>query len=276
MLAHIPSNRQNVYLISIPRDVQAEIPGYGVQKVNAAYAYGGVALTVNTVSTLAGVPIDHVAVIDFQGFIDLVDALGGVTINNPYEACDWGQDVCWEAGTTNLDSEEALQYVRWRKGLPNGDITRGQNQQRVLKAIMGKLLSAGTLTNPTKFGESLETVATRVTVDEDLDRDTIKGIGLSMRITSRDDVRSITYPISGYYNDPVLGSMDIPDYERVTELQEALKSDTFEQYWLDHKDDPVAGYATVQDEAGDSVKSSEEGSGTDEEVTSENLVDSHQ
>lgn len=249
MVAHVPSDRKNVYLISIPRDLAAEVPGYGTQKINAAYAYGGAPLTVNTVSTAIGVPIDHVAIIDFQGFIDLVDALGGVTINNPYEACDLGQDRCWEEGPVTLTSEDALSYVRWRKGLPNGDITRGQNQQRVLKSIVGKLLSKGTLTNPARFGEALETLASHITVDDSLDRDTIKGVGFSMRITGSDDIRSITYPISGYYDDPVRGSMNLVNEEAAAELKDALQTDTFEKYWLAHKNDPVAGNSTVEDDS---------------------------
>lgn len=249
MLAHIPGNRQHVYLLSIPRDLESEIPGYGTQKINAAYAYGGAPLTVNAVATAVGVPIDHVAIIDFQGFMDLVDALGGVTINNPYEACDWGQDRCWEEGPVNLTSEDALSYVRWRKGLPNGDITRGQNQQRVLKAVIGKLLSKGTITSPSRFGDALETLASHITVDDSLDRDTIKGVGLSMRITGRDDIRSITYPISGYYNDPVLGSLDVVDDEVAEELREALRTDNFDEYWTEHHNDPVAGNATVEDDS---------------------------
>lgn len=248
MVVHVPSDRKSVYLISIPRDLKVKIAGHGFQKINSAYSWGGAPLTVSTVENLLEVPIDHVALVDFNGFMNLIDGLGGVTIDNPHEACDSGQDnYCWKKGKVTLNKEAALRYVRWRKGLPNGDIDRAQNQQRVLKAIFDKILSKGTLTDPGKFSDTLHTLSKQVTVDNAWTADEMKGLAFNMRVTGSEDVRSIVYPITGYEEDPYLGSLDIADKARAAELVNALKTDTLESYWTLHKDDPVAGEATVKE-----------------------------
>lgn len=248
MVVHVPSDRKAVYLISIPRDLKVEVPGQGTQKINAAYSWGGAPLTVTTVQNLLGVPIDHVALVDFKGFMNLIDTLGGVTIYNPHEGCDAGQnDYCWKKGKVDLNKEDALRYVRWRKGLPNGDIDRAQNQQRVLKAVFDKILSKGTLASPTTFSDTLHNLSQQVTVDKEWSPDEMKGLALNMDVSSSADVRSFVYPITGYEEHPVLGSLDIPDTARGEELATALKTDTVEAYWQLHKGDPVAGDATVKE-----------------------------
>ena len=83
MLVHIPADRKGAYVTSIMRDTWLDIPGHGKAKINAAFAYGGVPLAVQTLEGLLDTRIDHVAAIDFEGFKGLTDALGGVEINNP-------------------------------------------------------------------------------------------------------------------------------------------------------------------------------------------------
>ena len=83
MLMHIPENRENVYVMSIMRDTWVDIPGQGEHKINAAMAFGGVPLVVETIEGMFDTRVDHVAIIDFAGFKELTDALGGVEINNP-------------------------------------------------------------------------------------------------------------------------------------------------------------------------------------------------
>lgn len=245
MLAYIPSNRENVYLLSMPRDIYVPIPGHSPNKINEAYSRGGAPLTVQTVEELLDTRIDHVAIIDFRGFMNLIDSLGGVTINNPYEGCDTSQGGCWEKGKITLDKEQALKYVRWRYGLPNGDITRTENQQRVVKAIFSKTLAEGSLTNLNEMTELLNQVTSNITVDSTLTNDEIKATMLNMKVRSANDIRELTIPIQGYSQDPVLGSLDIIDEERMLKLKNSIANDDLESYWLEHKDDPVAGDATV-------------------------------
>jgi len=124
-------------LISIPRDSYVPIEGHGNDKINHAYAYGGIELLQQTVESLLNIPIDYYALIDFAGFEDVVDALGGVEIEVDkwmyYQPYDGLIDI--EAGVQRLDGEKALQYVRFRAD-SLGDITRVSRQQTLMKAIV--------------------------------------------------------------------------------------------------------------------------------------------
>lgn len=110
--------------LSIPRDAYAEIPGQATQKINAAYAFGGAALQIKTVEQFLGIEIDHVAIVDFTGFEDLIDAVGGVTVNVPRKLCadisggagggQGGMTLRLHKGENTLDGEKALAYSRVR------------------------------------------------------------------------------------------------------------------------------------------------------------------
>jgi LCP family protein required for cell wall assembly len=137
--------------LSIPRDAYAEIPGHGGQKINAAYALGGTALMVRTVEDFLGndLEINHVVEVDFEDFPKLIDALGGVTVNNKTRICSPPFDNFWKGfdlpkGEQHLDGTRALGYSRVRKNpcAPNeNDIDRAARQQEVLNAIRGQLTS---------------------------------------------------------------------------------------------------------------------------------------
>lgn len=136
-------------LMSLPRDLRVDIEGYGVQKVNAAYAFGGANLMVSTVQRELGIPIHHYVEIDFVGFAGLVDQLGGLTIEFPYQARDLKSGLTADAGTQQLDGRMALAYARSRsyQELRDGtwvsadanDIGRTRRQQQLLGAILGQL-----------------------------------------------------------------------------------------------------------------------------------------
>ena len=136
IFACVDTKDGGVYLLSIPRDSYADIPGHGYDKINHAYAYGGMDLLQQSVSNLLGLPIDHYALVDFSGFEDIIDALGGVEINVDkrmyYQTYDALIDI--EAGLQRLDGAKALQYVRYRSDAL-GDITRVSRQQTLMKAI---------------------------------------------------------------------------------------------------------------------------------------------
>src|SRR5699024_3687054 len=112
MVAHIPSDRSGVQIMSIMRDSWVEIPGHGHAKINAAMAYGGVPLIVQTVEGLIDQRIDHIAVADFNGFKNLTEAVGGVEVNNPRDFTVG--DTHFAQGNITLDGDEALQFVRER------------------------------------------------------------------------------------------------------------------------------------------------------------------
>ena len=164
MLARIDPKEKAVTLISVPRDTQVELAGHGTQKINAAYAFGGPSLAVKTVSELAGVPINHYAEIDFDGFQAVVDALGGIEVDVPMEINDDMAGGHVDAGQQTLNGEQALILCRSRHNyddISNGDAIRAANQRLVLSAIMKKVMTSdvATITN------TVSTLAEYVTTD---------------------------------------------------------------------------------------------------------------
>ncbi len=139
-------------LFPIPRDTQVTIGNHGTQKINAAYAFGGPSGAIDAVSKLAGVPINHYAEIDFDGFKAVVDALGGITVNVPMEINDDMAGGHVDAGEQTLNGEQALILCRSRHNYDNvgdGDSIRAANQRMVISTIMKKLMDSdvATLTN---------------------------------------------------------------------------------------------------------------------------------
>jgi len=144
----LPKTHQ-VNVLSIPRDTRAEIAGVGADKINAANVYGGVPLAVSTVSQLLrDIPIDRYIRVDTEGFIHLVDALGGVEVNVPkamnYVDRSQNLNIHFVAGKQTLNGQHLQEYVRFRHDAL-GDIGRVQRQQEVIQALMHKLIQPDTL-----------------------------------------------------------------------------------------------------------------------------------
>lgn len=234
MLAHLDADRQNAYLISFPRDMWVEIPGHGEAKINAAYSYGGTKLAVRTVEELVDTRIDHVVMADFEGFIQLTEDLGGVTIHNKHYSESHG--YTYPEGKITISGEEALWYVRERKQLPNGDLDRAERQRIVLKAILKKGLSRSVMANPAKFTKFVSGVAKHLTVDGSLTNEEIRQVGLSLRLTG-DDVELLQAPISGFGTSPDGQSIDIVNEQQLAEMAEALQDDDLESYLEDYPPD---------------------------------------
>ncbi|RAG68396.1 LytR family transcriptional regulator, partial [Burkholderia multivorans] len=127
LVMHLPENGSNVQIMSIPRDSWVDIEGQGKAKINAALSYGGLPLAVKTVSDFIGTPIDHVAIIDFEGFKGLTDSLGRVRVNSEQAFTQNG--YTFEKGENLLNGDEALTFVRERKSFKDGDFQRARNQQ---------------------------------------------------------------------------------------------------------------------------------------------------
>lgn len=147
--------------LSIPRDSFAEIPGNGSQKINAAYAFGGAALQEKTVSDFLGIPIDHVVILNFTGFQDFIDAIGGVKVDLPVALCsdisggeaNGGWTIRLDRGENTLNGEDALAYARTRKPSPcpgsgpsafsegYDDLDRAAAQQSIMNGIKNRLTS---------------------------------------------------------------------------------------------------------------------------------------
>jgi LCP family protein required for cell wall assembly len=171
LLLRTEPDKHRLSYLSIPRDLRVDIPGYGSAKINAANQAGGPALTIATVRALTGLPVDHVVVLDFDGFRELIDALGGIDVDVPRKIlsnkfdCPYKPARCreWEGwrfekGTQHMDGRRALVYARIRTNQLNGadnDITRGGRQQAVAEAVGDQVASLGTFLRLPFIGDSL-------------------------------------------------------------------------------------------------------------------------
>ncbi len=228
MVVRIPADREAAYVMSIMRDSWVEIPGYGEAKINAAMAYGGVPLTVQVVEGLIGSRIDRVAMVDFEGFKGLTDALGGVTVNNP-SAFSSG-DYSFDAGNIHLNGSEALMFVRTRKAFAEGDYRRVQNQQAYLKAVVSTILSRGTLTDPGKIKGVVEEISPFLTVDEGFDSGYLIKLLPSLRNLRSSDIVFFTAPTAGVGTSADGQSIILLDWDRMAELKKAFETDTLAEY----------------------------------------------
>jgi LCP family protein required for cell wall assembly len=231
MLMHIPENRENVYVMSIMRDTWVDIPGQGEHKINAAMAFGGVPLVVETIEGMFETRVDHVAIIDFAGFKELTDALGGVEINNPAAfSANGSTGEHFPAGTQTLDGESALSFVRERKAFSDGDYQRVRNQQLFVKALLSEFLTAETLTNPIRINEVVDEFSPFVSVDNDLNAMTAGSLGVSLRDVRSNDVQMFTLPTLGTGTSADGQSIVVPDEAAIAEIAEALQSDSLGEY----------------------------------------------
>lgn len=185
LLVHVDLSDETLYILSIPRDTLVEIPGYGQDKINHAYAYGGIELLKSSVEGLLNVPMDYYATTDFNGFADIVDVLGGVEIDVDkrmyYQTYDGLIDI--QAGLQTLNGEQALQYVRYRQDAL-GDITRVSRQQNFLTALVDQCLDVSIIPKlPQLVSVVMESVNTDLPV-----RDIVK---LSFRFMDFDDLSAL-------------------------------------------------------------------------------------
>lgn len=244
MVVHIPADRSAAYVVSVPRDSYVEIyddegQPHGMDKINAAFALYGPFGTWRTIENLSGLRLDHMAIIDFEGFRDLTTAIGGVDVYVPERVVDTKTDTTWEKGWVHLEDELALKYVRMRYGLTEGDFDRVDRQQNFLRAVMAKTLADDTVGNPLRFSDTLGAVTASLTVDESWSNAALRSLAVSLRGLDTDEVRFMTLPFSHYDSVPVAGSVNIVDEERAAELWEAMGEDRIAAYLRQHPEDEL-------------------------------------
>ncbi len=228
MVMRISAERDKVSIVSIPRDSWVDVPGRGMNKINAAYAFGGFPLAVETVEQLLGSRIDHVAAIDMEGLRDMTDALGGVRVQVASEF-DSGE-YHFEPGPRTLDGEEALAFVRERKSFASGDLERVVNQQRFLTGIVTEALGREGLRDPGQLSALATTTSTYLTVDDALTGERIREIGWEMLGVTASDLDFQTIGVTGTGRSPDGQSIVVLDPEGVQRLGTALSDDTMESY----------------------------------------------
>ena len=180
MLVRTDPDHHRIYYLSVPRDLYVPIPGHGEQRINGAFQLGGPALAMATVRQLTGIDVNHVAIVDFARFEELIDKVGGITVNVPERIlsnrfdCPFTASKCssWKGwrfakGKQHMDGHHALIYSRVRENQLNpadNDITRAERQQAVLQALSSKLASFSTFLDlPFIGGDLLKPLATDLT-----------------------------------------------------------------------------------------------------------------
>jgi LCP family protein required for cell wall assembly len=230
ILMHIPEDHKSAQLISIPRDLYVKIPKSAgdscdterANKINASFAFGGLPLAVKTVECLTDVRVDHVLAIDFGGFREVTDAIGGVdlyveksitSIHKPYRK--------FKKGTMHMDGSTALDWVRQRKQFARGDFDRVKHQQEYLKALMDKAVSKGVITEPAKLDAFLKATTKAITADNDFD---LTDMAVEMRDIRGENLTFMTNPNKG--SDTIGGqSVVVNDKEKSAELYQAIAED---------------------------------------------------
>ncbi|GAB4582253.1 LCP family protein [Nocardia sp. IFM 10818] len=218
LLVHIPESGQPT-LVSLPRDSYVSIPGFGKDKLNSAFSFGGPQLLVQTVEGATGLHIDHYAQIGFSGFADVVDAVGGIDmcldqpINDPLAGIDL------PAGCQELNGANALGFVRSR-ATASADLDRMLNQRKFLSALLKKASSPATLANPFRAWPLIQGLTKALKVD---DGDHVWHLALLGKALSGDPVAT-TVPIGGF-TDTDVGNVLLWDKDRASRFFEALETD---------------------------------------------------
>jgi LCP family protein required for cell wall assembly len=218
---------------------QSKTSQYGntMAKLNAAYAWGGLPLMVETIEQYTGVRMDHVVLIDFAGFKEVVNALGGVdmrvektitSIHKPYRT--------FRKGMRHFDGNQALDYIRQRKQFPDGDFARMRHQQQFLKALLDKAVSAGTVSNPFRLRDFVNSVADAIVVDQQF---SLIDLGWQFRGLRSDDLVFYTSPHKGT-GDVNGESVVLSDREKALSLYQAVANDTVGAWMAQNAPTPTA------------------------------------
>ncbi len=205
ILLHLSEDRSFATAVSIPRDTWVMLPECTVDgqtvgafeaKFNTAFEIGGPGCTVKLVEQMTGLTIDNFAVIDFTGFKEVVDAMGGVEVCLPEPALDPSSDLDLPAGTSVVNGEQALSFVRARKTLSDGsDLSRIKRQQAFLSSMIREASSTGLLLNPVKLYSTLDAATRGLTTDPGLaDIDVLRDLALSVKGMAPGDIAFLTMP----------------------------------------------------------------------------------
>jgi LCP family protein required for cell wall assembly len=217
MLLHMGTGRP--VLISIPRDSYVDIPGHGWNKMNAALAYGGASLLIQTVENVTGLKIDHYMGIGFGGLVAVVNKIGGVRICLKTAINDSYSGIHLSAGCHNLDGDQALSFVRDRHSFATEDLQRIQDQRAFLSALLNKATSPGVYLDPFTVLPFGSTAASSMSVDQGTSLLDLVNAASALR-----DPQTGTVPIAdnNYYTSA--GDSVLWDKIKATELFNALKN----------------------------------------------------
>lgn len=222
ILANISGDRKHVSLVHFPRDLWVQIPGRGSAKLNAAYAYGGAPLLIQTIQPMVGVPIDHAAIVNFDGFEQMTDAIGGVDLAGQH-----------------MSGAQALAWVRERKTLSQGDISRGERQMQFVKAVLLQALTPEVLLDPAALNRYLDAATSSLTVDQSFSTGDIRSLAVQMRGLKGQNVHMLSAPwLRVGWAGPQ--SIVVGSDEQTAVLRKALQTDSMATY--EDKVSPKSGF----------------------------------
>jgi LCP family protein required for cell wall assembly len=181
MVLHIPAGGGKPLLISFPRDSYVHIPGYGMNKLNAAFSFGGPSLLAKTIQADTGLYINHFMDIGFGGFVRVVNAVGGVRMCLHHKLRDHASGLYLPRGCHVLNGAQALAYVRDRHDFLTQDLQREQDQRIFLKALLSKMTSAGVVLNPFAALPAASGAVDTLTVDKSTSLYQLYGVARAMR-----------------------------------------------------------------------------------------------
>lgn len=211
LLLHRASNG-SAAMISLPRDTFVQIEGYGENKLNASYAFGGAPLLVDTVETLTSLTVDHYVEVGMGGVVALVDAVGGVNLCLDYDVDDELSQLKWTAGCHDVDGATALAFARMRYSDPLGDIGRQARQRQVISAVVSKVATPSTLLNPFEQVSLIDVGTSVLVTDEDTGIVDIAMLALAFRSATGEDGVSGGPPIADFdYHPGRVGSTVLLD-----------------------------------------------------------------
>jgi len=236
LLVHISKARDKAVIISIPRDTYALIPEHKNaqgklipakhSKINAAFNWGGAPLLIQVLEDMTDLKIDHYVEVNFAGFADVVDALGGIEVCTKKDINDPKSHLVLAAGVHNLNGIEALKYVRTREFDGLGDIGRMQRQQAFISSVLRKATSAGVLLNPITMVNFVNSSLSAVITDSGLKSSDLITLAKQMKSLSTSKVRTLTVPLSNlYYNANGVTASVLWDPVLAPELWLRLKED---------------------------------------------------
>jgi LCP family protein required for cell wall assembly len=222
LLVHVPAigSGTPTTMVSIPRDSYVSIPGYGKDKINAAFAEGGASLLVQTVEKATGIRLDHYVEIGFDGFAVVVDAVGGVTMCPKEPINDRLAGIDLPAGCHKLDGRSALGFVRSR-ATPRADLDRMVNQRQFMSALLHRAASPAVLLNPLRWYPIAHAATGALTVDSGVHIWDLARLGWALR----GKPTTTTVPI-GQFTSSDSGSVVVWDSDEASRLFTALASDS--------------------------------------------------
>ena len=228
MVMHINGDRSGAQVMSIPRDMWVPVEGHGNAKINAAMSFGGLSLATQTISEFIDAPIHHVAILDFQGFQALTDRVGGVDVESEQAFSSRGSTFV--KGTNHMNGKDALNFVRERYSFADGDLQRARNQQAYLRGLVDAIVSADTLSNPSKVAGMVRDFAPYMTVDDKLTSSRIAGLGYEMRDVRPGEIQFFSAPIAGAATSSDGQAILNVDTDAQKRIQEAFNDDTVDEY----------------------------------------------